>query len=170
MTPLVLGTTVVEVFNEVGDIEQERAPDFMLMCVDITSLDPRPEVGWVYDSGAKTFSAPPVFVPSRVQQKQIAAVGGCQIVSANAALSATYHADGDRWLMMVQEANHIALFQEFSGGFMPFVWKAQSGDVSFSTTADFLSIVKAVAGWLTKWQAFVDERIDAPPALPVTVS
>ncbi len=158
-----------EIIPEVADFAEEWAPAFVANCVEISSMSPMPQVGWMQGADG-VFTAPPPVVLTPQQQMVAALTSGCQVASTGApALSAIYDAIGPRWQMMRDEALHISIFQEFSGGLSEIEWVAMSGSVSFSTTAQFLDVVKGIAGWLTQWQAFVDGKLSAAPSIPVSV-
>ncbi len=158
-----------EIIPEVADFAEEWAPAFVENCVEISTMSPSPQVGWVRGTD-DVFTVPPPIVLSPAQQMAEALMSGCQVAStAASALSATYDAQGSRWQMMRDEALHISIFQEFSGGLSEIEWTAMSGTVTFSATAQFLGVVKGIAGWLTQWQAFVDGKLPIMPTTPVAI-
>ena len=71
------------------------------------------------------------------------------------ALDAIYEVDGPEWEDMKNEAQYISTYSSFSGGLSTLVWKARSTNVTFSTTAQFLAVVKGLADYLSKWKTYL---------------
>ncbi len=165
----VVDDVVVETISEVEDIEQEWHADFLAMLVDVTAITPPVQVGWV--RSGKTFSAPPPYEPPPNRQMIAEFAAGCAVVSTDTpTLTATYDAVGPRWQDMRDEmVFHIASFGTFSGDLTEIVWPAKSGPVTFSTTDQFKTVVRAIAGWQAGWKRYVDGQIEAPPTQPVTI-
>src|ERR1051326_8982116 len=53
--------TIVEIIQEIDNIDNEFHPDFVKALVEITSLQPMPELGWVYVDGEFSPRPPPVY-------------------------------------------------------------------------------------------------------------
>jgi hypothetical protein len=100
-----------------------------------------------------------------------AMAAGVQIASTGTpAIDATYHATGERWQIMLNQAQYVATFGAFSGGLDVLPWHAISGLVQFATTAQFLAIARAIGDWLTAWQLYVAGIVEEPPAGSVTIA
>ncbi len=164
----VVDNVIREIIPEISNFADEWHADFVASCTEITSDSPMPEVGWVLSGD--TFSAPPPVVLPPALKMSNAQMAGCDVISTGTpSLNGTYDAIGPRWQMMRDEALHIAIFSEFSGGLTAIEWTALSGTITFTTTAEFLNVVKGIAGWVTLWQGFVDGKLSDAPTLPVTV-
>jgi hypothetical protein len=141
-----------------------------LVFVDITGASPMPAQGWTY-SQESGFAEPPAPVLSPARQMMAAMAAGLAITSTGTpAISATYHAAGDRWALMLNQAQYVATFGVFSGGLETLPWQAISGPVEFATTAQFLAIARAIGDWQTGWHLFVDGLREAGPAGSVTIA
>ncbi len=164
------GITVAEIIVEKSNINDEWHPEFLnTQCQEITGLDPVPKPGWVKGMDGKLVPPTP-WIPNPTQQMHIAFSNGVEIISTSTPeLSGTYEVVGPRWTMMMQEAQHIGIFNAFSSPDPHLMWRARSGGVKFNTTGQFLSVVKAIAGYITQWQYFVDGLIDAPPSGKITI-
>lgn len=80
---------------------------------------------------------------------------GCALTSAGTpALDATYELSGTEWQDMRDEAQFISTFDAFSNGGGSLVWAARSGAVTFASTAQFLSVVKGLATYLSAWKVW----------------
>lgn len=88
----------------------------------------------------------------------IVLTAGCAITSTGtAALDATYEIAGPRWSDMLQEAQYISAFSAFSGNPTPssLVWHARSGAVTFSSTAQFLAVMRGLGDYLSNWKVWI---------------
>lgn len=162
-------SVVVELIPELDDITKEWNADFLKNnCVDVTSVTPAVEIGWVRGTDGSFAPAPaPILTPA--QQLNQAAIAGCAVVyTAKPTLSGTYDASGQRWSQMRQEAQYVATFGAFSGSLSELDWPVKAGNAVFTTVDDFKTVVRAIADWLTGWQRFVDGKQTAP-SLPVTI-
>jgi len=162
--------TIAEIIQEFDDIDNEFPADFVNQLVDITSLNPVPEIHWIYVDGEFLPPPPPVYTPA--QQMQSAAYMGCNIVfTAKPDLSAKYYAYGIPWQQMRDQVLYIVSFGEFSGGISQLHWPVHDdAEVIFTSIDDFKMIVRAIGDWLTYWQAFVNGKIESPPADTVTLA
>ena len=162
---------VVGLIPERDDICNEWHADVVATLVEVTTISPAVQVGWVLGENG-VFEPAPSPVLTRQQRFEQAVIGaGCTITSTGTpVLSATYDAFGARWQQMMGELQYIAGFGAFSGGLTELDWPARSGEVVFSTVDQFKAVVRAVADWLTAWQRFVDGKVEVPPTLPVTIA
>ena len=114
----------------------------------------------------------PVPILSPAQQMVAAFSAGCQILSqgANSTLNGTYDAAGPVWQNMKDEAQYIATFGAFSGGVSTLVWVGSFGTITFSTTTQFMLVVRTVGDWLTGWNRFVVGQLQNAPTLPVSIT
>lgn len=159
---------IIEFIKEHEDITQEWHPDFLAACVEVTDLDPQPEMGWVYTDGEFTPPVEPELSPKSLMVQKLSK--GCEIkCTFNHDLDATYVVVGELWQQMRDEVLYIVSFDAFSGGVEELTWPTVDGEVTFTDTGDFKKVVRAIGDWLTKWQAYVYERIPEPPTLPVII-
>ena len=142
---------VLELIEEVKNLEDEWHPDFLKLCVDITNHQTRPEVGW-QRKGNGQFAAveEPEWPP--LQKSRSALFAGLKVKGV------LYHAMGDRWREMRDEAMYVSTFGEFSTG-DKLVWQPKEGDqVEFTSTDDFMKVVKNLSRLVAKWQRFGSEQ------------
>jgi hypothetical protein len=160
---------VAEIIKEIDNIDNEFHPDFVKALVEITSLQPMPELGWIYVDGEFSPRPPPVYTP--VQQMQSAAYLGCNVVFlAKPELSAKYYAYGTPWQQMRDQVLYIVSYGEFSASLSELHLPVHDNvEVVFTNTDDFKKVVKAIGDWLTMWQAFVNGKTQSPPEDTVTI-
>lgn len=160
----------IEIIDENIDILKEWHPDFLANLVEITKENPEPTIGWTR-SAQGVWSAPEPFVASPKQQMSAAVAQGFKITSKDTPnINGTYDAVGDRWRRMRDEAQYIAIFDGFSGDQEKLEWQSKTGEVVFSSIAQFKSVVKGIADRLSAWQRFADGKIDAAPAGDIEVA
>lgn len=147
---------VAELITEVRDVTVEWSPAFLKTCVDVTHLDPRPEVNWRYDGA--NFSPPAVVGLTRAQQMNAALVHGHDVPETG-----TFDAIGSRWERLWTEAQYVAAFGAFSAGRATLPWVAMDTTVTFAKPADLLATARSIADWVASWQAFVDGHSDTAP-------
>jgi len=159
----VYGThTVVEIVREINNIEEEWSPDFLQTLIEITDMEPQPEVGWIYDNG--DLSPPPPYVPTPLGERSLAISNGCDVRStAKPALNAKYFADGPVWQKMTNEVLYIVSFNKFSGGLTQVEMPTKDGTVLITDKNDFKNIVQAIGDWLTLWDSYVAGNAESPP-------
>jgi hypothetical protein len=161
---------VVELIHEQTDIAAEWHPDFLKMCVDVTDVAPPPQVGWVRTAGGKLVPPEPI-VLTPTQRAAAAMRTGCAVTSAaNPTLSAVYPTTGESWQAMQDEALHITMYQEFSGGQASLVWDTlPAGTVIFTSTAAFLTVARAVANWRAAWRKYALGHVPDEPESGIAI-
>lgn len=133
------------------------------------------DTGQIGDSwnGTAIVPAPQPTPPPLTPAQQVAALlaAGVAIASASdAALNGTYACSGQDWQDMRDEAQYIQTFGAFSGGLSALSWtKPDSTVTSFSTTAQFLSVVRCIGDFLTGVKQFTAGQISALPKQPIDI-
>jgi len=91
--------------------------------------------------------------------------------SSNSAVDATYACSRSDRADMRDEAQYIQTFGAFPGGITTMVWTLPNGStVSFSTTAQFIAVVKGIGDYLTGWKQFGAGEISAPLSQPFSIA
>ncbi len=160
--------TIVEIIPEIENITEEWHEDFVKELVEITDIDPQPEIGWLYKDGE--FSPPPQYVPTPVDEMSQALSDGCDVRStSDPSLNAKYFADGPIWQRMTSEVLYIVSFNKFSGGLTQVEWPTKDEPVLFTDKNDFKNVVQAIGDWLTGWNVYIVGNSDTPPTDFVTI-
>jgi len=143
--------------------------------VDVSELYPdMPSIGAVYNAQAGTFAAPPAPALTALQQIQAnfskyLSAGVPLQSGTNVGLNGTYAIAGRIWEDMKNEAQYINTFGAFSGGAPALVWPVAAGTVNFATTAAFMSAVRGLADFLSKYKNAAQGQ-GAEPAPPVQIA
>lgn len=152
---------VVEMIQEASKIEDEWPAEFLKEhCVEITGLDPLPEVGWVKgEDGTLQAPRPVQLSPLRSQRSSLREGVSVKIGGKKTANFASTLADFQR---MSSVAQHISLFKEFPGGGETYTWPSDP-PTEFKDTDTFLQMFKSLSSWREKWNQHADGNGEAPP-------
>lgn len=106
--------------------------------------------------------------PNRRDQQRDAFADGLRIVSTGTpGLNGTYFVQGDLWLAMKDMALYIAVFSAFPNSASTLGYPAMTGIVTFTTTAQFMAVVRAIGDWQSRWLAYIQGG--ALPTSPITI-
>jgi hypothetical protein len=88
---------------------------------------------------------------------------GCSLSSAGTpAVNATYELSGQTWQDLRDEAQYIQTFGAFSGGVATLEWSARDAIVTFTTTAEFLAVVRGLGDYATSWKRWCAGGMTGP--------
>lgn len=164
---------VVELIEERKDIDAEWSASFLASCVEVTGVEPRPQVRWIQDTGGK-FSPPPPFVPTLAQQAQAALHAGLSVTLSGATtLAATlFPTDPTAQQKLSAVASTIAVTGGFPGGVATMPLRDMAGVWHTLNLPQWKAVAGAIAAYAAELQLIVDGNpLDATalPAASVTL-
>lgn len=137
------------------NIADEWHPDVLSSMVDITDLDPRPEVGWAV-KGDKLEAPADEPLPPRALRNRAFLAG----VKVNGATFRVSQADFQR---LAEVAQHVALFDEFPNEAATYAWPSDP-PTEFSHPKEFLQTFRRISSWRDKWNKHAEGQGEAPEA------
>lgn len=140
-----------------------------LVFIDVTSVSPEPQIGWIY-TAPSTFAAPPG--PSVAQQAATMLQAGCQIAStATPALNGTYACDPAAQQKIQATALYIQVNGKFPAGKTSMPWLDAGGAIhTFATTGEFLAFATAIGDYVTELEMVMLGQSTTLPTQPVTIA
>ena len=162
---------VVELLSTSVNIAEMFHPD--LVWVDVTSVSPAPQQGWVASEsgGTWSFAAPVAPAPTLAQQAQSLLNVGCQITSTGtSSLNGTYPADVASQQHIQAEITSILLNGTFADGSTSIEWQDVSGASHAFTVAQFKAFASAFASFVSGCLKVVNGQSSTLPAQPVTIA
>jgi len=132
----------------------------------VTNHQTRPEAGWVRKGNGQFGPYEPPTPTPRVRARMKLSAG----ITVRGQHSGVYDAAGPRWQLMRDEAQHVATFGEFSSGEATLSWPTRDGgEVEFTSTDDFMRVVRALSRQVARWQRFGAGDDEKEPSAEVDV-